>query len=130
MGCGPGAGQAQALLHITDAAAVPLGRGRAAAAASNCLGAGQGGCQGGATREGVGPWLEEGWACVRHAKGAGPRRHPRPGVGGAAAQISRAPPLSRFQAIVSGALWVPLPETPGGVVAITTLSLPSHTSLS
>lgn len=52
MDCGTGAGRARALLHITDAAASPLGRGRAAAAASSRLGAGRGGATPEAAAEG------------------------------------------------------------------------------
>jgi hypothetical protein len=78
MGCGPGAGQARALLHITDAAAEPLGRGRAAAAWSNRLRAGQATAAWAGSRErGGAPWgrshreFREGRACVWWAGGGG-----------------------------------------------------------
>lgn len=83
MDCGTGAGRAGALLHITDAAASPLGRGRAAAAASSRLGAGRG--------------------------GAGPRRRRPPKVGGEAVEVSGAAPRSTFRGAGFGYLWVPRP---------------------
>lgn len=113
MGCGPGAGQARAPLHITDAAAAPLGRERAAAAASNRLGAERGGRQGpGGAGGGAASPAED--APAWGAPGAGLRRPAglrraaevggrRRGCGDVAARSS----LPSFLGALFGDLWVP-----------------------